>query len=284
MRLHSLLLGHVRNQILEYEKEISDEGARISVVPNINNLALIVFIDNSGSMRGSKIIGVASWISVITNILSQSGEATEVLGFTTRAWKGGQSRELWISDGKPEKPGRLNDIRYIVYKSFDESFQESDTNFGIMLREGLLKENIDGEALLWTHNRLMEHPAQRKVIIVISDGASVDDSTLSVNGAGFLENHLISTINWIKESAHVELYGIGVEHDVSRYYGPGSPIIGGLTIGPDLLKAVSFAATRNWQEAENIRWQAPPKQKFVAEVPFSSKRAKGKKTLKPSIG
>jgi len=141
-----------------------------------------------------------------------------VLGFTTKAWKGGQSREKWVSDGKPAMPGRLNDLRHIIYKSADAPWRRARKNLGLMLKEGLLKENIDGEALMWAHNRLLGRPEQRRIVMVISDGAPVDDSTLSVNNGSYLERHLRDVIHWIENNSGVELAAIGIGHDVTRYY------------------------------------------------------------------
>ena len=142
----------------------------------------------------------------------------EILGFTTRAWKGGQSRERWLADGKPAMPGRLNDLRHIIYKAADSPWRRARRNLGLMMREGLLKENIDGEALIWAHNRLLARPEQRRILMVISDGAPVDDSTLSVNAGNYLERHLRSVIEQIETRSPVELIAIGIGHDVTRYY------------------------------------------------------------------
>ena len=150
--------------------------------------------------------------------LERCGVKTEILGFTTRAWKGGQSREAWLNDGKPQAPGRLNDLRHILYKKADEPWRRARRNLGLMMREGLLKENIDGEALLWAHNRLIARPEDRRILMVISDGAPVDDSTLSVNSAGYLESHLRKVIEWVEKSSPVQLAAIGIGHDVTRYY------------------------------------------------------------------
>lgn len=179
-------------------------------------LAVSILIDNSGSMRGNKILHTAAWCLLIVEWMDRLGIPTEILGFTTRAWKGGQSREFWLANGKPKNPGRLNDLRHLVYKSFAMTAEVSAPNFGLMAREGLLKENIDGEALLWAAARLAEQPARNKILFVFSDGASVDDSTLSVNPGNFLERHLLAVIE--KLSTEVTLYAIGIEHDVSRYY------------------------------------------------------------------
>ena len=149
---------------------------------------------------------------------SGCGVKTEILGFTTRAWKGGQSREVWLADGRPANPGRLNDLRHIVYKQADEPWRRARRNLGLMMREGLLKENIDGEALIWAHNRLLARPEDRRILMVISDGAPVDDSTLSVNSGTYLERHLRQVIEWIENRSPVQLVAIGIGHDVTRYY------------------------------------------------------------------
>jgi cobaltochelatase CobT len=177
-----------------------------------------LLIDNSGSMRGRPISIAAISADILARTLERSGVKTEILGFTTRAWKGGQSREQWLSDGKPQNPGRLNDLRHIIYKKADEPWRRARRNLGLMMREGLLKENIDGEALLWAHNRLMARREDRRILMVISDGAPVDDSTLSVNSAGYLEGHLRKVIEWIEKISPVQLVAIGIGHDVTRYY------------------------------------------------------------------
>ncbi|MBS0482242.1 MAG: cobaltochelatase subunit CobT [Proteobacteria bacterium] len=177
-----------------------------------------LLIDNSGSMRGRPISIAAISADVLARTLERCGVKTEILGFTTRAWKGGQSREAWLAGGKPAQPGRLNDLRHIVYKKADEPYRHARKNLGLMMREGLLKENIDGEALLWAHTRLLARPEDRRVLMVISDGAPVDDSTLSVNSAGYLELHLRRVIDWIEKQSPVQLVAIGIGHDVTRYY------------------------------------------------------------------
>ncbi|MCP5396577.1 MAG: cobaltochelatase subunit CobT [Sphingomonadaceae bacterium] len=177
-----------------------------------------LLIDNSGSMRGRPISIAAISADIMARTLERCGVKTEILGFTTRAWKGGQSREQWLADGKPANPGRLNDLRHIVYKKADEPWRRARRNLGLMMREGLLKENIDGEALLWAHNRLIARPEDRRILMVISDGAPVDDSTLSVNTAGYLEQHLRKIIDWIEKQSPVQLVAIGIGHDVTRYY------------------------------------------------------------------
>ncbi len=177
-----------------------------------------LLIDNSGSMRGRPISIAAISADILARTLERCGVKTEILGFTTRAWKGGQSREAWLADGKPQGPGRLNDLRHIIYKQADEPWRRARRNLGLMMREGLLKENIDGEALLWAHSRLVYRPEERRILMVISDGAPVDDSTLSVNSAGYLEAHLRGVIEWIEKVSPVQLVAIGIGHDVTRYY------------------------------------------------------------------
>ncbi len=177
-----------------------------------------LLIDNSGSMRGRPISIAAISADVLARTLERCGVKTEILGFTTRAWKGGASREAWLAGGKPAQPGRLNDLRHIVYKRADQPYRHGRKNLGLMMREGLLKENIDGEALLWAHARLLARPEDRRVLMVISDGAPVDDSTLSVNNAGYLEQHLRKVIGWIEKQSPVQLVAIGIGHDVTRYY------------------------------------------------------------------
>ncbi len=177
-----------------------------------------LLIDNSGSMRGRPISIAAISADILARTLERCGVKTEILGFTTRAWKGGQSREAWLADGKPQNPGRLNDLRHIIYKKADEPWRRARRNLGLMMREGLLKENIDGEALLWAHSRLLFRPEERRILMVISDGAPVDDSTLSVNSAGYLEAHLRGVIEWIEKVSPVQLVAIGIGHDVTRYY------------------------------------------------------------------
>ncbi len=177
-----------------------------------------LLIDNSGSMRGRPISIAAISADILARTLERVGVKTEILGFTTRAWKGGQSREKWLAEGRPPQPGRLNDIRHIVYKQADEPWRRAKRSLGLMMREGLLKENIDGEALLWAHSRLIARPEDRRILMVISDGAPVDDSTLSVNSGSYLERHLRQVIGWIEARSPVELIAIGIGHDVTRYY------------------------------------------------------------------
>jgi cobaltochelatase CobT len=177
-----------------------------------------LLIDNSGSMRGRPITVAATCADILARTLERCGVKVEILGFTTRAWKGGQSREMWLQSGKPPSPGRLNDLRHIIYKAADAPWRRARRNLGLMMREGLLKENIDGEALDWAHKRILGRPEQRRILMVISDGAPVDDSTLSVNPGNYLERHLRHVITEIEERSPVELIAIGIGHDVTRYY------------------------------------------------------------------
>ena len=177
-----------------------------------------ILLDNSGSMRGRPISIAAICADVLSQTLERCDVKTEILGFTTRAWKGGQSREAWLAAGRPQVPGRLNDLRHIIYKSADAPWRRARANLGLMMKEGLLKENIDGEALEWAHRRVAGRPEQRKILMVISDGAPVDDSTLSVNPANYLEKHLRDVIAMVQRRKAVELCAIGIGHDVTRYY------------------------------------------------------------------
>jgi len=177
-----------------------------------------LLIDNSGSMRGRPITIAATSADILARTLERCGVKVEILGFTTRAWKGGRSREKWVEADKPQNPGRLNDLRHIIYKEADAPWRRSRKNLGLMLKEGILKENIDGEALLWAHNRLLARPEQRRILMVVSDGAPVDDATLSTNSGNYLEKHLRDVIDWIETRSPVELLAIGIGHDVTRYY------------------------------------------------------------------
>jgi cobaltochelatase CobT len=197
--------GHSLSYKIERETEFKDT-------------IVSLLIDNSGSMRGRPISIAAISADIMARTLERCGVKTEVLGFTTKAWKGGQARETWLAAGRPPLPGRLNDLRHIVYKAADAPWRRARTSLGLMMREGLLKENIDGEALLWAHSRLIARPEERKILMVISDGAPVDDSTLSVNSGSYLEKHLRQVIGWIENKSPVELVAIGIGHDVTRYY------------------------------------------------------------------
>ncbi|MBB35693.1 MAG: cobaltochelatase subunit CobT [Hirschia sp.] len=185
---------------------------------NFRDTVVTLLLDNSGSMRGRPIMVAALCADILARTLERCGVKVEILGFTTKAWKGGLSREDWIKNGKPVSPGRLNDLRHIVYKSADAPWRRVRRNLGLMMREGLLKENIDGEALMWAHDRLMARPEQRRILMVISDGAPVDDSTLSVNSGNCLERHLRQVIKYVETKSPVELLAIGIGHDVTRYY------------------------------------------------------------------
>jgi cobaltochelatase CobT len=197
--------GHSLSYKIEREQEFKDT-------------VVTLLIDNSGSMRGRPISIAAISADILARTLERCGVKVEILGFTTRAWKGGQGREKWLASGKPAQPGRLNDLRHIIYKKADEPMRRARKNLGLMMREGLLKENIDGEALLWAHTRLLARQEDRRILMVISDGAPVDDSTLSVNNAGYLETHLRKVIEWIEKQSPVQLVAIGIGHDVTRYY------------------------------------------------------------------
>jgi cobaltochelatase CobT len=227
-----LMAQQTRNWDFDLEEGLLDTArlARIVASPSqplsykrekamdFRDTVVTLLIDNSGSMRGRPITLAAMSADILARTMERCGVQTEILGFTTRAWKGGQSREEWVKAGKPPLPGRHNDLRHIIYKAADEPWRRARRNLGLMLREGLLKENIDGEALLWAHARLMARPEQRRILMVISDGAPVDDSTLSVNPGNYLEAHLRAAIEWIENRSDVELTAIGIGHDVTRYY------------------------------------------------------------------
>ncbi len=185
---------------------------------NFRDTVVTLLLDNSGSMRGRPITVAATCADILARTLERCGVKVEILGFTTKQWKGGQAREAWLQGGKPAQPGRLNDLRHIIYKSADAPWRRSRKNLGLMMREGLLKENIDGEALDWAHKRLLARSEQRKILMMISDGAPVDDSTLSVNPGNYLERHLRGIIDEIELRSPVELLAIGIGHDVTRYY------------------------------------------------------------------
>jgi cobaltochelatase CobT len=271
LRLHQALLKTIRTQSLRFKDLIESATTRIIDVANEQDISISILIDNSGSMRGKKIEDTAAWTSIASSIMSSAGVSNEILGFTTKAWRGGQSREIWLSDNKPQLPGRLNDIRHIVYKSFDETFQEADINFSVMIRQGILKENIDGEALLWAYSRLQRRHAERKILIVLSDGAPVDDSTLSVNNDAFLHEHLKSSAAWIRSLGDVELFGVGIGHNVDVYYGKSSPTLDDQAIGPDLLNLLSLILQRDTPAVlEFQRSVARPVQPVQALLPLLS--------------
>ena len=185
---------------------------------DFKDTVVTLLIDNSGSMRGRPITIAAICADILSRTLERCSVKVEILGFTTKNWKGGQSRESWNKNGKPKTPGRLNDLRHIIYKGADTHWRQSKNNLGLMLKEGLLKENIDGEAIAWAFNRLKKRREERKVLMVISDGAPVDDSTLSVNSGDFLEKHLKKMVKFIEDKTNIEILAIGIGHDVSRYY------------------------------------------------------------------
>ncbi len=185
---------------------------------DFRDTVVTLLIDNSGSMRGRPISIAAICADILARTLERVGVKTEILGFTTRTWKGGQAREAWLAAGRPAHPGRLNDIRHILYKAADEPWRRARNSLGLMMREGLLKENIDGEALAWAHSRLIARHEDRRILMVISDGSPVDDSTLSVNHGGYLDQHLRQVIQWIETRSPVELIAIGIGHDVTRWY------------------------------------------------------------------
>jgi cobaltochelatase CobT len=198
-----------------------------------------LLIDNSGSMRGRPISIAAISADILARTLERCGVKVELLGFTTRAWKGGQAREKWLGEGRPPGPGRLNDLRHIIYKKADEPWRRARKNLGLMMREGLLKENIDGEALLWAHSRLIARPEERRILMVISDGAPVDDSTLSVNSGTYLERHLRQVIGWIEARSPVELIAIGIGHDVTRYYSRAVTIMDAEQLGGTMIEQLA---------------------------------------------
>lgn len=216
-----------------------------------------LLIDNSGSMRGRPITVAAMCADILARTLERCSVKVEILGFTTRAWKGGQARERWLADGKPPNPGRLNDLRHIIYKSADAPWRRTRKNLALMLREGILKENIDGEAVLWAHNRLIGRPESRRVLMVISDGAPVDDSTLSVNPGNYLERHLRDVIQWIETRSSVDLIAIGIGHDVTRYYRRAVTITDAEQLGGALMDQLASL----FDEDDDARQPAPPRKR-----------------------
>ena len=206
-RLHKIITDPLTPLTYKIEKDTEFRDTSVSLL-----------VDSSGSMRGRSMTVAAICADIISTTLERCNVKTEVLGFTTKQWKGGESRKLWMENGKPENPGRLNDIRHIIFKSADTPWRRGQKNFGLMLREGLLKENVDGEALIWAHDRLARRAEQRKILMVISDGAPVDDSTLSTNPTNFLDLHLRQVIHSIETQSDINLIAIGIGHDVTRYY------------------------------------------------------------------
>ena len=215
---------------LSYKRELETQ---------FRDTVVTLLIDNSGSMRGRPIVVAATSADILARTLERCAVKVEILGFTTRAWKGGQARERWLADGKKPNAGRLNDLRHIVYKAADAPWRRARKNLGMMLREGILKENIDGEALLWAHQRLLARPEERKVLMVISDGAPVDDSTLSVNPSNYLEQHLRQVIDYIENRSSVELLAIGIGHDVTRYYRRAVTLVDAEQLGGTLMEQLA---------------------------------------------
>ncbi len=244
-----LLAKQNRSWEFDLEEGMLDAGKLARVVTNpllplsfklerdmdFRDTVVTLLIDNSGSMRGRPITVAAMCADILARTLERCNVKVEILGFTTRAWKGGQSREKWLREGKPAAPGRLNDLRHIIYKGADAPWRRARRGLGLMMREGLLKENIDGEALIWAHNRLVYRPEQRRILMVISDGAPVDDSTLSVNTGNYLEKHLRGAIGWIENQSPVELIAIGIGHDVTRYYQRAVTIVDAEQLGGALM-------------------------------------------------
>jgi cobaltochelatase CobT len=221
--------------------------------------SVTLLIDNSGSMRGRPITVAATCADILARTLERCGVKVEILGFTTRAWKGGQSREAWLQAGKPANPGRLNDLRHLIYKSADAPWRRARKNLGLMMREGLLKENIDGEALDWAHQRLLGRPEQRKILMMISDGAPVDDSTLSVNPGNYLERHLRYVIEEIEIRSPVELIAIGIGHDVTRYYRRAVTIVDAEELGGAMTEKLAELFDENAPPAEPTKSVRPPR-------------------------
>jgi cobaltochelatase CobT len=224
---------------------------------DFRDTVVTLLIDNSGSMRGRPITVAAMCCDILARTLERCGVKVEILGFTTRAWKGGQSRERWVAEGKPRNPGRLNDLRHVVYKAADQPWRRARRNLGLMLREGLLKENIDGEALDWAYRRLLARTEHRRILMVISDGAPVDDSTLSVNPGNYLERHLRKVIGEIEGRELIELIAIGIGHDVTRYYRRAVTIVDAEELGGTMMKKLAELfdedAAMAWQKAATER-------------------------------
>jgi cobaltochelatase CobT len=230
---------------------------------NFRDTVVTLLLDNSGSMRGRPITVAATCADILARTLERCGVKVEILGFTTRAWKGGQSREAWLSQGKPANPGRLNDLRHIIYKSADAPWRRSRKNLGLMMREGLLKENIDGEALDWAHKRLLGRSESRKILMMISDGAPVDDSTLSVNPGNYLERHLRWVIEEIETRSPVELVAIGIGHDVTRYYQRAVTIVDAEELGGVMTEKLAELFAEH-PTVERVQRRVPQKRRVRA--------------------
>jgi len=248
-----LLAKQTRSWEFDLEEGILDGGRLCRVVTDpmhplsfkqeldmkFRDTVVSLLIDNSGSMRGRPITVAAMSADILASTLERCGVKVEILGFTTRSWKGGSSREHWVEAEKPKNPGRLNDLRHIIYKSADAPLRRARANLGLMLREGLLKENIDGEALLWAHHRLLGRSEQRRILMVISDGAPVDDATLSANSGNYLERHLRETIHLIETRSDIELIAIGIGHDVTRYYHQAVTLIDAEELGGTMMNSLT---------------------------------------------
>ncbi|AIL66108.1 hypothetical protein NOVO_08950 [Rickettsiales bacterium Ac37b] len=198
---------------------------------NALDTVMTLLIDNSGSMRGKPIMIAAMCSDILARTLEKCGVKLEILGFTTKEWQGGSSKKLWQNSASPANPGRLNDLRHIIYKSADTPWRKAKLGLALMLRDGLLKENIDGEAIIWAYNRLRKRKEKRRILMVISDGAPVDDSTLSVNDSRYLERHLRETISYIEKKKEIELVAIGIGHDVTQYYQNSERILDAAQLG-----------------------------------------------------
>ena len=225
---------------------------------NFRDTVVTMLLDNSGSMRGRPIMVAALCADILARTLERCGVKVEILGFTTKAWKGGLAREDWVKAGKPAGPGRLNDLRHIIYKKADEPWRRARKNLGLMMREGLLKENIDGEALLWAHDRILARTEQRKIMMVISDGAPVDDSTLSVNVGNYLERHLRQVIEEIETRSPVELIAIGIGHDVTRYYQRAVTIVDAEQLGGAMTEQLASLFDENGAAPNPLAMVVPP--------------------------
>lgn len=235
---------------------------------NFRDTVVSLLIDNSGSMRGRPITVAAMSADILARTLERCAVKVEILGFTTKAWKGGESREKWVEAGKSTNPGRLNDLRHIVYKNADVPWRRARRNLGLMLREGLLKENIDGEALLWAHNRLLRRPEQRRILMVISDGAPVDDATLSANPGNYLEQHLREVIEWIETRSPVELTAVGIGHDVTRYYRRAVTIADAEELGGTMMKNLADLFDEDALEKERRRETKAPRAPHTAAARY----------------
>lgn len=291
-----LLAQQTRAWEFDLEEGLLDAGrlARVVVDPvsplsfkiekdmDFRDTVVTLLIDNSGSMRGRPITVAATCADILARTLERCAVKVEILGFTTRHWKGGQSREKWLASGKPPLPGRLNDLRHIIYKAADAPWRRARKNLGLMMREGLLKENIDGEALLWAHDRLVARSEQRKILMVISDGAPVDDSSLSVNSGNYLERHLRQVITFIETRSNVELIAIGIGHDVTRYYRRAVTIVDAEQLGGVMTEQLAALFDENTpaRRPSTAAREAKPGRRAPAQ---SLKRASLKTTAAPRL-